>query len=172
MVEPRFKAQYIKPDNVEAIITRALPEMMGDDQGQPQAENLVETKAAGADAEGGVAAEPPPPLGMKKQRKSLGSFFKNQIPSADALPPTERQKVQSEMGSYLMSPDAVSDSEPLERWRLHDFPRVSKLVKKYLCIPATSTPSERILVQWVMWSTRAALKPERVNQLVLLAHNL
>lgn len=117
--------------------------MMGDDQGQPQAENLVETKAAGADAEGGVAAEPPPPLGMKKQRKSLGSFFKNQIPSADALPPTERQKVQSEMGSYLMSPDAVSDSEPLERWRLHDFPRVSKLVKKYLCIPATSTPSEK-----------------------------
>ncbi|KAI7805748.1 putative zinc finger BED domain-containing protein 1-like [Triplophysa rosa] len=65
---------------------------------------------------------------MKKQRKSLGSFFKNQIPSADALPLTERQKVQSELERYLMSPDADSGSEPLEWWRLHEsnFPRYNE----------------------------------------------
>lgn len=177
LVDPRFKAQYIKPNKVEAIKTQALAEMMDDDQGlQPQAETLVETEAAGA--EGGVAAEPqpPPPLCMKKQRKSLGSFFKKQSPSADALPLTERQKVQSELESYLMSPDADSESEPLEWWRLHEhnFPNMSKLVNKYLCIPPTSTPSERIFSTRgnVVTCTRAALKPDRVNQLVFLAHNL
>lgn len=106
LVDPRFKAQYIKPDKVEAIKTRALAEMMHDYRGQPQAETLDETEATGA--EGGIAAEPPTPLGMKKQRKSLGSFFKKQSPSADALPLTERQKVQSELESYLMCPDADS----------------------------------------------------------------
>ncbi|CAM4623496.1 unnamed protein product [Leuciscus chuanchicus] len=155
LVDPRFKAQYIKPDKVEAIKTRALAEMMDDYQGQPQAETLDETEPTGA--EGGIAAEPPTPLGMKKQRKSLSSFFKKQSPSADALPLTERQKVQSELESYLMCPDADSESEPLEWWRLHErnFPRVSKLAKKYLCIPATSTPSERI------FSTGAACRHGR-----------
>ncbi|XP_048017203.1 uncharacterized protein LOC125249055 isoform X2 [Megalobrama amblycephala] len=105
LADLRFKAQYIKPDKVEAVKTRALAEMMDDDQGQqPQAETLVETEAAGAEGGGAAEPQPPPPLAMKKQRKSLGSFFKKQSPSADALSLTERQKVQSELESYLMSP--------------------------------------------------------------------
>lgn len=61
-----------------------------------------------------------PPLSRKKQRKSLGSFFKSQNLSADALPLTEKQRVQSELESYLMSADADSESEPLEWQSLHE----------------------------------------------------
>lgn len=73
-------------DKVEAIKTRALVEIMDDDQGQTQEGALDETEATGA--EGGAAAElqPPPPLGMKKKQKS----FKKQCPSADILPASER----------------------------------------------------------------------------------
>lgn len=40
-LDPRFEAQYIKPDKVEAIKTQALAEMMDDGQGlQPQAETV------------------------------------------------------------------------------------------------------------------------------------
>lgn len=47
LVDPRFKAQYIKPNKVEAIKTQALAEMMDDDQGlQPQAETLVENRSS------------------------------------------------------------------------------------------------------------------------------
>lgn len=93
---------------------------------------------------------------MKKQRKSLGSFFKklSQEDEEDSSPLTERQKVESELESYLKCLDADSESDPVEWWKLHErsFPRLSQLAKKYLCIPATSTPSERILVLGVILS--------------------
>lgn len=173
-VDPRFKGQYIRPEKVGAIQMRAVSEIMDEDQGQSQAG--PSEGAADQGAEGGAVSGPPMPLGVKKQRKSLGSFFKKQCQEDDALPLTEKQKVESELERYLMCPDADSESNPLDWWRLHEhnFPRLSHLAKKYLCIPATSTPSEIIFSTGgnIVTCTRAALDPEKVNQLVFLAQNL
>lgn len=57
------------------------------------------------------------------------------------------QTVEGELENYLMAPYADSETEPLDWWKIHEktFPRVSKLARRYLCIPATSSPpSERI----------------------------
>lgn len=169
LMDPRFKVQYIRPEKVGAIKIRAVSEVVNEGLDQSQAGPSEE--AADQDAEGGAAAAP----SQKKQRKSLGSFFKKQSQEED-VPLTDEQKVESELERYLRSPDADSESEPLDWWRLneHNFPRLSQLAKKYLCIPATSTPSERIFSTGgnIVTCTRAALKPEKVNQLVFLAQNL
>ncbi|KAI2657589.1 E3 SUMO-protein ligase ZBED1 [Labeo rohita] len=70
-----------------------------------------------------------------------------------------------------MAPD--SETTLLEWWRFHgsNFPRVSCLATKYLCIPATSSLSERAFSTWgnVITFSRVALKPEIVNRQVSLA---
>lgn len=86
------------------------------------------------------------------------------------------QSVRGELENYLMAPDADSETEPLDWWKMHErhFPRVSQLAKCYLCIPATSSPSERIFSTGgnIVTCHRAALKPETVDRLVFLARNL
>ena len=46
-------------------------------------------------------------------------------------------------GSSESSVNATSPIDPLAWWKLHDsrFPRISKLARKYLAIPASSAPS-------------------------------
>lgn len=84
-----------------------------------------------------------PPPG-KKARKSLGKFFKktSAMPAALQL----EEAITSELNSYLLSPSIDSEDDPLKWWRLHqiNFPRMSRVAQNYLCIPATSSPSERV----------------------------
>lgn len=75
-----------------------------------------------------------------------------------------------------MSPDTDPDTDSLEWWRLHKayFPRLSDLVKKYLCIPAKSAPSDRVFSTGgnIVTCRRACLKPESVDRLKFLSRNL
>ena len=64
------------------------------------------------------------------------------------------------------------DADPLVWWKLHqdDFPSLSKLALKYLCIHATSVSSEMIfsVSGLVVNRLRARLSPERVDMLIFL----
>lgn len=171
LLDPRFKTQYIRPDKIEAIKTRAVTEIlkMEGDQGPSTSQSSCRTEEI--EAEGGAAAALP----VKKQRKSLGSFFKNPCPSNTELSDTE--SVEAELENYLMGPDADSETEPLDWWKVYDkkFSKVSQLARRYLCIPATSSPSERIFSTGggnIVNCHRVALKPETVDRLVFLACNL
>ncbi|XP_067257290.1 E3 SUMO-protein ligase ZBED1-like [Chanodichthys erythropterus] len=87
-----------------------------------------------------------------------------------------QQAVERELGNYLLSPDADNDSNPLDWWKVYqkNFPRVSQLAQHYLCIQATSSPSERVFSTGgnIVTCKRASLKPDNVDQLVFLARNL
>ncbi|XDV47123.1 hypothetical protein PO909_016829, partial [Leuciscus waleckii] len=160
LLDPRFKTQYIRPDKIEAIKTRAVTEIlkMEGDQGPSTSQASCRTEE--------IEAE--------KQRKSLGSFFKKPCPSNTGL--SDMQAVEGELENYLMGPDADSETEPLDWWKVYDkkFPKVSQLARRYLCIPATSSPSERIFSTGgnIVTCHSAALKPETVDKLVFLARNL
>ncbi len=54
------------------------------------------------------------------------------------------------------------------------FPNIFQLVKKYLCIPATSCPSERVFSKAgeIVCKKRSKLSQKHVNQLIFLNHNL
>lgn len=61
---------------------------------------------------------------------------------------------------------------PLTWWRQHenDFPYLSKLAAKYLSIPATSAPAERVFstAGLTIAKDRARLDPDRANELVFM----
>ena len=56
------------------------------------------------------------------------------------------QRYNKEITNYLDQPIVESDHSPLQWWKEHScvFPLVAKMAKKYLCVPCTSVPSERI----------------------------
>ena len=88
---------------------------------------------------------------------------------------SEEERIKTEMTSYLMTSDLEEDEDPLQWWLKHEhtFPRLSKLAKKYLSIPATSSPSERLFSVGgnIVTCHRAALKPDAVDRLVFLSMN-
>ena len=68
--------------------------------------------------------------------------------AADAL---QRAAVQGEYDAWLLVPearviDANSPIDPLAWCKMHDgqFPTIAKLARKYLAIPVSSAPSERV----------------------------
>ena len=73
LVDPRFKVQYIKPEKVDAIKMRAVPEMLG---GNQDPSTSARTEEAEEEEEGGAAAVLP-----TQKKQSLGSFFKKSYPS-------------------------------------------------------------------------------------------
>ncbi len=70
----------------------------------------------------------------KRQKKSLGSFFKQ--PAAEMTSLSETEKIKAELNNYLHGPLADGESNPLKWWTIHEvnFPNISHLAKKYLCI--------------------------------------
>ncbi len=84
------------------------------------------------------------PLGEKAKR-SLGSFFKTSAASP-SLPVKLEDVAEAEVNSYLMTPAIDGEDDPLAWWRVHkiSYPQLCTMARKYLCVPATSTPSERL----------------------------
>ena len=95
---------------------------------------------------------------------------------------TPRQKGTKEIDSYRStnSLDLISDSgletDPLAWWRDHcrDFPLLAKRAKKYLCIQASSSASERLFSKagLVITPKRTQLKPEKANMLMVIVMHL
>ena len=83
-------------------------------------------------------------------------------------PLTPRQKVKCEMKQYEKSSRVDPYSDPLKWWSIHShsnqYPVLSQLAKKYLCIPASSAASERVFSSSGHIVSKC-LKPEKVNML-------
>ena len=137
-VDPRFRATYIPSEKVDALKHRAVLEVetLLPDQSSCQTPDLqVPTVPEPADGEAAVAP---------KAKKTLASFFKQRTATTTA--PTKRGAIENELSSYLQSASVESDTDPLKWWKVHEvvFPALSHLAKKYLLVPATSSPSERV----------------------------
>jgi hypothetical protein len=68
-----------------------------------------------------------------------------------------QKSANPEVENYL-DLDAIkvpSDLSPMDWWKIHkhQFPRIAKLARKWLCVTATSTPSERVFSDCGLTST-------------------
>ncbi|KAL1258076.1 hypothetical protein QQF64_011320 [Cirrhinus molitorella] len=179
LVDPRFKDAYIADDRQEFIKTRAVAEILSllEVQAATFSEPLphTSTEAAADGPDGAEAAEVAVEWQSKKVKRSLGSFFKKASSDGTAAL-ADREAIEVELKSYLQTMQVDGETDPLDWWWLYqaNFPRVARLAHKYLCIPATSAPSERAFSFGgnIVTCHRSLLKPETVDKLVFLANNL
>ncbi|XP_078023596.1 E3 SUMO-protein ligase ZBED1-like, partial [Epinephelus lanceolatus] len=164
-LDPRFKTQYITADNIPTIKTRLKTEMLESARRAYSQRSRTETtlRPQGAQPSG------------EKLKKSLGSFFKTAVASS-ASPMQLEDVTEAELNTYLMTPAIDEEDDPLAWWKVHkiNFPRLCNMARKYLCVPATSAPSERLFSAGgnIVTCTRSSLKPAKVDMLVFLAKNL
>uniref|UniRef100_A0AAR2J935 BED-type domain-containing protein n=1 Tax=Pygocentrus nattereri TaxID=42514 RepID=A0AAR2J935_PYGNA len=172
-LDPRFKNRYNDDDTIKVIVTTATAELQAiateedsPTQGLSTASAQASATKVGGDDDTGEPA--------KKTQKSFSSYFKKlqEFKEGESL----HTIIEKEIKSYLMIPEVDSDVNPLDWWKTQEvnFPRLGKLAKKYLCIPASSSPSERVFSTGgnIITCNRAALKPDAVDRLVFLSHNL
>ncbi|XP_052413836.1 E3 SUMO-protein ligase ZBED1-like [Carassius gibelio] len=169
-LDPRFKKDYIPKEQREEISLRIKSEMK---EAQPAV--AISSSSVGA-AVSGAEAEPcqsATATSTKRMKKSLGSLLQTSVTSPSES--SDHATIEAEFNSYILIPKIHSEQDPLAWWGIHkvNFPHLSKLAEKYLCVPATSTPSERLFSTPgnVVTCQRASLKPNKVDMLVFLSKN-
>jgi hypothetical protein len=123
-------------------------------------------------------AEPP----LKK--RNLGTLFKNEDQESEntnsqtsSQPSVStHEKLQREFLSYVTIPRLDFEENPLDWWKAHSstYPSLAVFAKRFLCICATSSPSERLFSSsgHIVSPVRMKLKPDKVNMLTFLSKNL
>ena len=110
-----------------------------------------------------------PPV-IKKAKKSALDILLG--PEEDTRGRTIKDKVEA----YLHEKVCARKTNVLEWWKLNEarFPNIAKLVKAVICIPATSTPSERLFsaAGHIVSKKRTCLNPENVDVILFLNKNL
>ena len=120
------------------------------------------------------SSEPPP---TKKAKKNLGSLTSmRKIKHSPSPAQSPRDRAASEIARYLQFPIIDGDDDPLQWWKFHenDFPLLSQYARRYLAIPASSAPTERLFSKagQIVTAKRVQLKPNKANMLVFLAENV
>ncbi|XP_052432606.1 E3 SUMO-protein ligase ZBED1-like [Carassius gibelio] len=172
LLDPRYRGDHMKPPELHSTKSEIMEETVREiDLSLPRP--TPGPSHAGEDVEepdAGVATVP------KKKKWSLGSLLAKRAATAAAAKPTDEQKVESEMTIYLQEMAIDGEEDPLTWWKTNEkrFPFMARLARKYLCICATSTPSERVFstAGSVVTPIRSLLKPDKVNMLVFLARNI
>lgn len=169
LVDPRFRDKHIPSEKINAVKNQAVTETesLTADQGSYRPDPAVSTVSTPTDL---VTIKPP----TAKSSLSLASFFKQSTTISTSL--TRKEETETQVSSYLQSVIKESDTDPLKWWKEPEtlFPALSHLAKKYLLVPATSSPSERVFScsGIIVTCHRASLKLEVVDGLVFHAQNL
>lgn len=156
LLDPRYRGKYIDTEETKDTL---VEEMLGVSEGGAGALALGEEEAQ---------AMPPP-----AKKRTLGDMLMSRATTPTPIP--KRARADTELTHYLQEEPLDSNGDPLAWWRDNEarFPLLSKVARKYMCICATSTPSERVFSAAgnIVTTLRSSLKPHKVNMLVFLARN-
>lgn len=163
LLDPRFKTEYIGADDLPDVKEGILKEM----------DSIIQ-KQMSSSSEPATSSSQSTDLSLSK-KPTLGSLFRKQRNSTECDSPPGRPS-ENELNSYLMIANIDSEASALDWWNINrtNYPILAQLAQKYLCIPATSSPSERLFSTSgnIVTSDRTCLKPDKVNMLVFLSKNL
>lgn len=104
----------------------------------------------------------------------LGSAYKLKQPAA--LVKSAAEKAKDEVKAYREVDPLPLSENPLSWWmkREESYPLLARQAKRYLCVPGTSVPSERVFSTAgdIITAKRSCLTSEHVDQLLFLQKNL
>lgn len=170
-LDPRHKhLPFLSREKTKAVLDK-LKELCADmEHAAIEEEDMGEEEepgAAGGDDDAAVTAGPSSGASHKENAMSL--LLGDDYSAADATDP------QMEVDTYVKDSRPSLESNPLDWWRANQtrFPRLARLAQRYLCIPGTSVPSERVFsaAGLVVNRLRTRLTPEHVDMLVFLNKN-
>ncbi|XP_025425551.1 zinc finger BED domain-containing protein 1-like [Sipha flava] len=103
----------------------------------------------------------------------IALFLSKNVPSESTL--NDQNIFEAEIEKYIQIPKADLDSDSLAWWKIYksEFPNLSLLSRKYLCIQGTSVPCERLFNYGgnVITDKRTSLSAEHAEQLIFLSKN-
>ena len=156
-LDPRYRGGCEDDDSALAETRAALEAEMVALEGQAAADPVssrVEEREV----------QPRPP----KKKMTLGSLLQRKAVASAGPVGTPEERAGAETIAYCRKPVTQGDENPLLWWKSDGakrFPLMSRVARKYLCICATSSPSERVFstAGHVVNPLHAQLKPEKVN---------
>jgi hypothetical protein len=170
IVNPAYKdLDWLDPEQQDAIADQLLAEALvvaGLDPDQ-------------SDDDSDPVPEAPAPSNASDDSDPAPRLF-GARPSAKKQRLSPRQAVAAEVKAYLaqevdVSAMANKGDAALGWWKVNQgrFPHISKLALKYLAIPASTAPSERVfsVAKNIISRKRWRLTPERFNECIFLKHN-
>lgn len=155
-LDPRFKDQYL--DDKDGTLSAVKGDCLA---------------VLGTKGEEDVSSQSP-----AKRSKGLGAiltgFASESFCPETLLSPLDR--VEKEIATYLEHQCIDADADPLAWWKAEHarLPTLAEAARKYLCICATSVPSERVISRggYIANDYQSHLLPEEINRMVFLARNL
>ena len=170
-LDPRFKSHaFSRPANPRASsqLDRVIDRIKGEIRVQPT----------------------PPPLSPEPEHEATEDVPTLNLPTLDSLwdefdtEVTEVRKQQSqpvvqqnaELSVYKKELVIKRDQDPLAWWTAHGLamPELKRLAQRYLCVPATSTPSERCFstAGELVSQRRSNLSDQNIKMILFLNKNL
>lgn len=160
-LDPRYRNNFDEEDIRDELVEEIMHITKEDQPENTQTESSL-------DAGEGSSAAP----ALKKM--NLAQLLCKKKAKVRILP--KRARAGEELTRYLQEETIDTSDDPLAWWRNNEarYPLLATVAKKYLCICATSTPSERVFSTAgnIVTPIRSSLKPDKVNMLVFLAKNL
>uniref|UniRef100_A0A673BN97 HAT C-terminal dimerisation domain-containing protein n=1 Tax=Sphaeramia orbicularis TaxID=375764 RepID=A0A673BN97_9TELE len=175
LLDPRYRGSMEEADASDDVKHQLVQELL--DLKEPEGSGEGASGESCSTAAGGNEDEPPAALRPKKKR--LSDLLQNRrahlTGQAQAAVP-KRVQADAELTKFLQEDALDASCDPLMWWRDNQkrYPMMANLARKYMCICATSTSSERMFSTAGNTATpeRSCLKPQKVNMLVFLARNL
>ena len=176
-LDPRFKTKYMEHMNEDQLLSvkqKVFDECM-----------CLSYEEANTATQSVSESVPPAP-----KKRNIGTLFKihetrireeGQQPTGEGTQVVnteeqQRQQATKEVDDYLSASRLDFEEDPLLWWKGQplNYPILGRVAQKYLCICATSSPSERLFSTTgnVVSSFRSTLKPDKVDMLVFLSKNL
>lgn len=177
-IDPRFKGNFSQNKDETVMFTVEEAVKLEEITSRPPQELLAFTTAQ--EQGNSTSTTTVPSAATKKKDKSLSCLLKK-ITSAKQETVKEgdvplKKRVIAEVKLYMSQPPISSDTDPLAWWKIHaqELPLLGKVARKFLCIPATSVPSETVFScsGHILVPHRSKLNPGKVNMLTFLQLNL
>jgi hypothetical protein len=177
------KSEAIKKEKQDAVsdendnlIEPSLPELQqeSDDDIQMVEENIIcEPEIVPAKK---IKIEDVNKSSDSKNRKSQSaSWLDDVLFVSETKPPPLEELIQSEMKGYIAEPPNNTECTNLDWWKRNEgkYPKLARMAKKYLSIPASSVSAERVFSMTgnIISKKRSRLKPELVDIIVFLNKN-
>ncbi|KAK7128468.1 hypothetical protein R3I94_016894 [Phoxinus phoxinus] len=182
-LDPRFKSRVAASDAVwdrveKELISRATTHQNKGERTQAQQPEEVNEEAVSDDDLSDEACAAPVATQKRAKLSALEEIFAEEDMAIEVRAKSmisTSEKIQEEIQLYRGLPCTLSTVNPATWWwSMRDtLPMLSSLAARYLCVQASSTPSERTFSTAgdTISQERACLLPEKADMLIFLKKN-